>query len=129
MGKPVIMGRKTWDSLPRKPLPGRRNIVITRQADFPAEGAEVVATPEQALNLCAGSPEVAVIGGGEVYRLFWPMVDRLYLTEVDLEVEGDTHFPGLDPAEWREVAREVHPRSERDSASFTLRVLDRMTKM
>jgi dihydrofolate reductase len=129
MGKPVIMGRKTWDSLPRKPLPGRRNIVITRQADFPAEGAEVVATPEQALNLCAGSPEVAVIGGGEVYRLFWPMVDRLYLTEVDLEVEGDTHFPALDPAEWREVAREVHPRSERDSAAFTLRVLDRMTKM
>jgi dihydrofolate reductase len=129
MGKPVIMGRKTWDSLPRKPLPGRRNIVITRQPEFPAEGAEVVATPEQALNLCAGAPEVAVIGGGEVYRLFWPMVDRLYLTEVDLEVEGDTHFPDLDPAEWREVAREVHPRSERDSASFTLRVLDRMTKM
>jgi dihydrofolate reductase len=129
MGKPVIMGRKTWDSLPRKPLPGRRNIVITRQPDFPAEGAEVVATPEQALSLCAGAPEVAVIGGGEVYRLFWPMVDRLYLTEVDLEVEGDTHFPALDPAEWREVAREVHPRSERDSAAFTLRVLDRMTKM
>lgn len=129
MGKPVIMGRKTWDSLPRKPLPGRRNIVITRQADFPAEGAEVVATPEEALSLCAGAPEVAVIGGGEVYRLFWPMVDRLYLTEVDLEVEGDTHFPALDPAEWREVAREVHPRSERDPAAFTLRVLDRMTKM
>jgi len=129
MGKPVIMGRKTWDSLPRKPLPGRRNIVITRQPDFPAEGAEVVATPEQALSHCAGAPEVAVIGGGEIYRLFWPMVDRLYLTEVDLEVEGDTHFPALDPAEWREVAREVHPRSERDSAAFTLRVLDRMTKM
>jgi dihydrofolate reductase len=129
MGKPVIMGRKTWDSLPRKPLPGRRNIVITRQPRFLAEGADVVATAEEALNLCAGAPEVAVIGGGEVYRLFWPMVDRLYLTEVDLEVEGDTHFPALDPAEWREVAREVHPRSERDSASFTLRVLDRMTKM
>jgi dihydrofolate reductase len=129
MGKPVIMGRKTWDSLPRKPLPGRRNIVITRQPGFPAEGAEVVATPEEALSLCAGAPEVAVIGGGEVYRLFWPIVDRLYLTEVDLEVEGDTHFPDLDPAEWREVAREVHPRSARDSAAFTLRVLDRMTKM
>ncbi len=129
MGKPVIMGRKTWDSLPRKPLPGRRNIVITRQPRFLAEGADVVATAEEALNLCAGAPEVAVIGGGEVYRLFWPMVDRLYLTEVDLEVEGDTHFPALDPAEWREVAREHHPRSERDSAAFTLRVLDRMTKM
>jgi len=129
MGKPVIMGRKTWDSLPRKPLPGRRNIVITRQEGFAAEGAEVAASPEEALRLAGDVPEVAVIGGGEVYRLFWPMVDRLYLTEVDLEIAGDTHFPALDPAEWREVAREVHARGERDSASFTLRTLDRMTKM
>jgi dihydrofolate reductase len=129
MGKPVIMGRKTWDSLPRKPLPGRRNIVITRQPGFSAPGAEVVASPEEALGLCGGAPEIAVIGGGEVYRLFWPLVDRLYLTEVDLDVEGDTHFPALDPAEWREVARETHPRGERDSCSFTLRILDRMTKM
>ncbi len=129
MGKPVVMGRKTWDSLPRRPLPGRRNIVITRQHGYSAEGAEVVATPEEALRLCADAPEVAVIGGGEVYRLFWPHVDRIYLTEVDLDVEGDTHFPALDRGEWREVAREVHPRGERDSASFTLRILDRMTKM
>lgn len=128
MGKPVIMGRKTWDSLPRRPLPGRRNIVITRQAGFTAEGAEVAATPVEALRLAGDAPEVAVIGGGEVYRLFWPHVDRIYLTEVDLEVDGDTHFPALDPAEWREVAREVHPRGERDSAAFTLRILDRMTK-
>jgi dihydrofolate reductase len=128
MGKPVIMGRKTWESLPRKPLPGRRNIVITRQQGFAAEGAEVAATPEEALRLAGDVPEVAVIGGGEVYRLFWPLVDRLYLTEVDLDVAGDTHFPATDPAEWREVAREVHPKGERDSASFTLRILDRMTK-
>jgi len=128
MGKPVVMGRKTWDSLPRKPLPGRRNIVITRQPGFSAEGAEVVASPEEALALCADAPEVAVIGGGEVYRLFWPHVDRLYLTEVDLAVDGDTHFPPLSPVEWREVAREVHPKGEKDSAGFTLRTLDRMTK-
>jgi dihydrofolate reductase len=125
MGKPVVMGRKTWESLPRKPLPGRRNIVITRQPGFTAEGAEVVASPEAALALCTGDREVAVIGGGEIYRLFWPLVDRLYLTEVDLDVEGDTHFPAVDPAEWQEVAREVHPQSERDSASFVLRTLDR----
>ena len=129
MGKPVIMGRKTWESLPRKPLPGRRNIVITRQQEFSAEGAEVAQNPGEALRLAGNVPEVAVIGGGEVYRLFWPLVDRLYLTEVDLEVEGDTHFPVPDPYEWREVAREVHQRGERDSASFILRTLDRMTKM
>ena len=128
MGKPVVMGRKTWESLPRKPLPGRHNIVITRQHGFQRGGADVAATPEEALRLCGDAPEMAVIGGGEVYRLFWPLVDRLYLTEVDMDVEGDTHFPALDPGEWREVAREVHPRGERDTASFTLRILDRMTK-
>jgi dihydrofolate reductase len=127
MGKPVIMGRKTWESLPKRPLPGRRNIVITRQPGFTAEGAEVAATPEEALRIAGGAPEIAVIGGGEVYRLFWPMVDRLYLTEVDLAVEGDTHFPVPDPDEWREVAREVHPRGARDSAAFILRTLDRRT--
>jgi dihydrofolate reductase len=128
MGKPVVMGRKTWESLPRKPLPGRRNIVITRQRDVAPEGAEVAATPEEALRLAGDVPEVAVIGGGEIYRLFWPLVDRLYLTEVDLEVAGDTHFPALAPGEWREVGREVHPRGEKDTAGFTLRTLDRMTK-
>ncbi len=129
MGKPVVMGRKTWESLPRRPLPGRRNIVITRSKDFVADGAEVAATPEEALRLSGDVPEVAVIGGGEIYRLFWPLVDRLYLTEVDLEVGGDTHFPAVSPAEWREVGREVHPRGEKDSAAFTLRILDRMTKI
>ncbi len=127
MGKPVVMGRKTWESLPRKPLPGRRNIVITRQRDFAPEGAEMAQTAEEALRLCGDAPEVAVIGGGEIYRLFWPLVDRLYLTEVDLEVDGDTHFPAVPPQDWREVGREVHARGERDSASFTLRILDRMT--
>jgi len=128
MGKPVVMGRKTWESLPRRPLPGRRNIVITRQPGFAPEGAEVAASAEAALRLAGEVPEVAVIGGGEIYRLFWPLVDRLYLTEVDLEVDGDTHFPALAPGEWREVGREVHPKGERDTASFTLRILDRMKK-
>ncbi|MCA3554686.1 dihydrofolate reductase [Aestuariivirga sp.] len=128
MGKPVVMGRKTWESLPRRPLPGRRNIVITRRRDFASEGAEVAASPEEALRLCAGVPEMAVIGGGEIYRLFWPLVDRLYLTEVDLEVDGDTHFPAVSPGEWRETERELHLKAERDTASFTLRILDRMTK-
>ena len=129
MGKPVIMGRKTWESLPRKPLPGRRNIVITRKPAYVAEGAEVVSNPEQAIALCEGEPEIAVIGGGEIYRLFWPKVDRLYLTEVDLDVEGDTHFPHVRAEEWRETTRGVHSKEPNDSAGFILRVLDRVTKI
>lgn len=126
MGKPVIMGRKTWEGLPRKPLPGRRNIVVTRSTDYTAEGAEVVASAEAALALCADEPEVSIIGGGEIYRLFWPLADRLYLTEVDMEVDGDTFFPAPDPSEWREVSRAVHEQGPKDSAGFVPRVLDRI---
>jgi dihydrofolate reductase len=125
-GKPVVMGRKTWESLPRKPLPGRRNIVISRQPDYSADGAEVVQTAEAAVALCRSEPEIAVIGGGEVYRLFWPVVDRLYLTEVDLDIGGDTFFPEIPAGEWREVSREVHAKGPNDTAGFTLRVLDRV---
>lgn len=128
MGKPVVMGRKTWDSLPRKPLPGRRNIVVTRQKGYIAEGAEVARGVDEAIAACETEPEVAVIGGGEIYRALWPVVDRLYLTEVDLAVEGDTVFPAIKPDEWREVSREFHPREEGDSAAFTFRVLDRVKK-
>ena len=126
MGKPVIMGRKTWESLPRTPLPGRRNIVITRDPGYGAEGAEVVASAAAALTLCNEEPEVSIIGGGEIYRLFWPLADRLYLTEVDMAVDGDTHFPAADPSHWREVSREVYERGPKDSAGFVLRVLDRV---
>lgn len=128
MGKPVIMGRKTWESLPRKPLPGRRNIVITRQQGYEAPGADVVASPEAALALCKAEPDVAVIGGGEIYGMFWDKADRLYLTEIDLEVDGDTRLPSVDPAVWIEVAREVHPKAPGDSAGFVLRTLDKMKK-
>jgi dihydrofolate reductase len=126
MGKPVIMGRKTWESLPKKPLPGRHNIVITRRTAFPAGGATVVAGPEEALAAAVGAEEVAVIGGGEIYKAFFGLADRIYLTEAALDVEGDTHFPAIDPAQWREVAREVHPQGARDSAPFVLRILDRV---
>ncbi len=128
MGKPVVMGRKTWESLPRKPLPGRRNIVITQQKGYVAEGADIADSPAAALLMVPDAAEVAVIGGGEIYRQFWPLVDRLYLTEVDLAVEGDTYFPSVDPAEWREVSREIHPKGEKHSAAFILRILDRQRK-
>ena len=126
MGKPLIMGRKTWESLPKKPLPGRLNIVITRQKDFQAEGAVVVADAEAARAAAGEAEEIAVIGGGEIYDLFFARADRIYLTEVDLEIDGDTRFPPLNFAQWHETAREIHPRGPRDSAGFILRVLDRM---
>ncbi|HYM98157.1 MAG TPA: dihydrofolate reductase [Aestuariivirgaceae bacterium] len=131
MGKPLIMGRKTWESLPKRPLPGRDNIVITRQRGYAAQGATVVSDAEAALSKAemfarrAKSGEIAVIGGGEIFALLLPRADRVYLTEVDLEVEGDTNFPALDPAEWKEVGREKFPRGENDDAAFVVRTLDR----
>ncbi len=126
MGKPVIMGRKTWESLPKRPLPGRHNIVITRDASYTAEGASIVMSAEAALEVAGGADEIAVIGGAEIFALFLPMADRIYLTEADLWVVGDTLFPNLDPGAWRESSRERHPQGPKDSAAFTLRVLDRV---
>jgi dihydrofolate reductase len=125
MGKPLIMGRKTWESLPKKPLPGRPNIVITRQKNYRAEGAIVVSDRRSALTAAGQAEDVCVIGGEEIFDMFLPQTDRIYLTEVDLEVDGDTFFPPLEPAQWTETAREIHPRGPNDSAGFVLRVLDR----
>jgi len=109
MGAPVIMGRKTWDSLPPKfrPLPGRRNIVISRQPDWRAEGAEGVGSLEEAIRACAGAPRAWVTGGAEIYRLALPLADTVVATEIDAEVEGDAYAPALGP-EWRESEREQH---------------------
>jgi dihydrofolate reductase len=125
MGKPLIMGRKTWESLPKKPLPGRRNIVITRQANYRAEGAVVVADATTALAAAGQVEEISVIGGAEIFHLFLPQAQRIYLTEVDLEVEGDTYFPRIELGQWLETEQEAHVRGPNDSAGFVLRVLDR----
>ncbi len=125
MGNPIIMGRKTWESLPKRPLPGRQNIVITRQADYKAVGAVVARDAKSALAAAGGAEEIAVIGGGEIYKMFFPLAHRVYLTEVDIVVEGDTYFPKLDPLEWQEASVEIHPAGPNDNASFVLRVLDR----
>ncbi|MDK4688102.1 dihydrofolate reductase [Kingella negevensis] len=107
-GKPVIMGRKTWDSLPRKPLPNRRNIIITRQTDFAAEGAEVFTDIQAALNACANETEVMIMGGEQIYRQTLPFATDLRLTEVQLQPEGDAFFPEFLREEWREITRESH---------------------
>ena len=128
MGKPLIMGRKTWESLPRKPLPGRPNIVVTRQHGFDAPGATVVGTVADALRQASAlaTDEVAVIGGAEIFNELLPFADRIYLSEIDLTAEGDRHFPELATSEWQEVSRETHPRGEGDDANFVLSVLDRV---
>jgi len=106
-GKPMIMGRKTFESLPGL-LPGRRHIVLTRDRAWAEDGAEVARSPEEAIAL-ANAPHIAVIGGAEIYRQFLPHADRIEWTEVLAEPEGDTRFPDFDRAEWREAARETHP--------------------
>lgn len=110
-GHAVIMGRKTWESLPERfrPLPGRLNIVVTRNADYAAPGATVVHSLEEAQKVSAGgtaSISIFVIGGAELYVHALPLAQRLELTEIDVEVEGDANFPAFDRSEWREVARE-----------------------
>lgn len=105
MGKPVVMGRKTWESLPFKPLPGRKNIVISRSADYVAEGAETVGSLENALALCGNVDEVVVMGGAQIYALAMDLATDLRITEVDLVVDGDAFFPPIDSAVWHESER------------------------
>ena len=112
LGKPVLMGRKTWDSLPRKPLPGRRNIVITRQADWQAEGAERADSLETALRMAADAEEIIIMGGAEIYRQALPLATDLRLTEVALTVAGDAFFPSLPHGQWQPVSREAHEGSK-----------------
>ena len=116
-GKPVIMGRKTWDSLGR-PLPNRQNIVITRNPDFHAEGCDIVTTPEQAIGVAGDSDELMIIGGGAIYAIFLDKATRIYLTRVHTEIDGDTYFPGPDTDVWIEASRTAHPIDERHSVAF-----------
>ena len=109
LGQPVIMGRKTWDSLPPRfrPLPGRQNIVVTRKADWQAEGAQRAGSLTEAMALCAGAPDVWVIGGAQIYQQAEPLASSAVVTEIDADFEGDAHAPTLSPR-WREVARQSH---------------------
>jgi dihydrofolate reductase len=127
MGKPLIMGRRTWESIGR-PLPGRTSIVLTRDREFRCEGCLVARTPDEALTLAGAAPEVIVFGGERVFEEFLPRADRIYLTEVEAEVDGDTHFPKLDAAEWREIERTRHPADERHAYAFSIVTLDRIRR-
>ncbi len=129
LGKPVLMGRKTYESIPAqfRPLPGRRNIVITRQPDYSAPGTAVVHTLAQALTAAAPAPEIIVAGGGELYAALLPQATRLYLTLVAGEFAGDAFFPPYQPHLWRERWRQEHAADERHPYSFTWLILERET--
>ena len=120
LGCPVIMGRRTWDSLPERfrPLPGRRNIVVTRNADWQAPGAEVAHSLAEALSLTADAAKVFVMGGGQLYAEALPLADELELTEVAASFEADTFFPDWDRAAFNETHRASHPVSEDGAPAF-----------
>lgn len=119
MGKPIVMGRKTFESIGRA-LPGRQNIVITTQRDYVAEGCDVVGSPGDAVAAVPDGSEIMVIGGGEIYLLFLPLADRIYLTRVDTVVDGDTFFPALDAATWQETSREEFAANDNNDHAFTV---------
>lgn len=128
MGKPIVMGRRTHESI-GKPLPGRRNIVVSRNADYRAPGCEVAADLDQALDLCAGAAEVMIIGGAELYLQAMPRTRRLYLTLLHASFKGDTWFPDYHPSEWREIRREDHERDDESPCAYSFVDLERIETM
>jgi dihydrofolate reductase len=131
LGKPIIMGRKTWDSLPRKPLPGRMNLVLSRDGSFEPDQAVVCESFMEAVQMAReqaeedGAEEVCIIGGRSLFEAAMSKTKRLYLTEVDATVDGDVTFPDFDEAAWTEVRREEHPAGDGDDHAFVFRVLER----
>ena len=124
LGKPVLMGRKTFESIGRA-LPGRANLVLTRDRGWCAPGVTVVHSVEDALAWAAASDELVVIGGAEIYRLVLPFARRIYLTHVHADVPGDTFFPDFDPTQWADVECRMHPADEQHAYPVTFVTLER----
>ena len=124
MGSPVIMGRKTYESI-GKPLPGRTNIVVTRNEDFEADGCTVANTLQEAVDLCEKEKEVFIIGGGEVYKQAIHTADRIYITRIDHLFEGDTHFPEINFSEWKLVKYEKHHADEKNQYEYSFAQYER----
>ena len=127
MGKPMIMGRATWESIGRA-LPGRTSIVVTRQPDYEAQGAFVVDGIDAAIEAAGDVDEIMVIGGGEIYRQVLARADRIYMTRVHAELDGDTRFPALDMADWSLSAAESFPAGEGREFGFDIQTLDRRSR-
>jgi len=131
MGKPVLMGRVTWESLPF-PLPGRPNLVLTRNSGYKAPKAEVFTDMHAMIGRgyelagALGTDEIMLIGGAQLYGSLMPRCDRLYVTDVDADVEGDAYFPAIDPNHWKCISETPYPRGPKDDYLFTVRVYDRI---
>ncbi len=123
-GHTIIMGRKTYDSIGR-PLPNRRNIVITRQSDLKIENVEVVSSLKEAITLCANEKEIFIIGGAEIYESSVELANRIYLTTVHQEYEADAFFPNIVAEQWSEINREYHSADEKNSVAYTFSTLER----
>jgi dihydrofolate reductase len=126
-GRPLIMGRKTWESLPKQPLPGRTNIVITRDRNYMAEGAVVVGSLAAAIDVATGEEpeEIMVMGGGQIYREALPLAARIYLTRVHGAMAGDAHFPEFELDVWRETVVSVYPSSAERAIGYSFVILDK----
>lgn len=125
LGKPIVMGRKTYDSIGR-PLPGRLNVVISRQPGLEIPGCTVVTSIDEAIAAAQPAPEIVIVGGADIYRQVLPQVQVIHLTCVHANVAGDVVFPKLQEHEWREVAKEYHPADERHPHAFTFSTLERV---
>lgn len=126
MGKPIVMGRKSFEELGRV-LPGRPNIMITRQPEYAAEGLYVVPSLEAGIEKAKtfGTEEIFITGGGEIFKIALPIIDRLYLTRVHAEVSGDTYFPEFDPTGWKLVKNDRHEKDEKHAYALTFQVWER----
>lgn len=124
MGKPIIMGRKTWESIGR-PLPGRRNIVITRNFEYFVDGIDVFHSLDEAISALQTEDEAMIIGGASLYKIGLEYASKLYLTDVNAEVEGDTYFPKFDLTDWQEIEREAYQKNEKNEFDFVCRTLIR----
>ncbi|MBL8266709.1 type 3 dihydrofolate reductase [Steroidobacter sp.] len=125
LGKPIVMGRKTFDSI-GKPLPGRLNIVISRQPGLQIPGCTVVTSIDDAIATAQPAPEIVIVGGAEIYRQALPKVSTIHVTRVHAAVDGDVVFPELREQEWQEVAKEYHPADDRHAHAFTFSTLQRV---
>ncbi len=124
MGSPIVMGRKTWESIGRA-LPGRRNIVVTRDHGYTAAGADVVRSLDDALSLAGDAEQVFIIGGAQLYAAAMPRAHRILLTEIDADFDGDTFMPALDPTQWHETSRENHPPTNDRAFGYSFAVYER----